>query len=181
MRTLIDELLSVNELENYEWEFESGSAKRRPPNYIQMETYYPFGSVQDVKSLIGGGVNQNWITNTCVVRVSRSLNYAGDPIPGNFKGLLTVKGGDGKRYALRVREFKKYLISKYGQPDVTHTNTSLSANIPNSFIGKQGIIMFEVSGWSDATGHVTLWDGFDCVNNENYWSRAQKVFLWVSN
>ena len=69
---------------------------RGRPSYARMARSYPTGSVSQVKRLIGGRVNANWITNTCVVRVSRSLNYAGHPIPKRFRGLLTVSGGDGK-------------------------------------------------------------------------------------
>lgn len=176
MRTLLDEILS----QNYE-DQETKRVKPRPPSYAQMQPYYPLGGPEQVKSLIGGRVNQNWITNTCVIRVSRALNYAGHPIPGNFSGLLTVRGGDNKHYALRVREFKRYLIAKYGQPDLAHQNPGLSGAVPQSFIGKKGIILFEVSGWSDATGHVTLWNGSRCVNNDCYWDKARSVFLWESN
>jgi hypothetical protein len=31
--------------------------------------------------------------------------------------------------------------------------------------GKQGLILFEVSGWSDALGHATLFDGKACYDH----------------
>lgn len=32
-------------------------------------------------------------------------------------------------------------------------------------IGKKGIILFVVSGWPDATGHATLWNGSACYDH----------------
>jgi hypothetical protein len=31
--------------------------------------------------------------------------------------------------------------------------------------GKNGVILFEVSGWSDAAGHATLWNGTTCYDH----------------
>nr|WP_217496994.1 T6SS effector amidase Tae4 family protein [Pseudoduganella umbonata] len=31
--------------------------------------------------------------------------------------------------------------------------------------GKKGVILFEVSGWSDAQGHATLFDGRSCYDH----------------
>ena len=55
----------------------------------------PGGSAAEAKRTIGGKVDVEWITNTCVVRVSRSFNASGNPIPGaDDDGLATVKGAD---------------------------------------------------------------------------------------
>lgn len=43
--------------------------------------------------------------------------------------------------------------------------------------GKKGIIVFEVSGWSDATGHADLWDGAGCVGSD-CGERASKILFW---
>jgi len=47
------------------------------PSFDAMRKAYPKGTVAEVKKLIGGKVNATWITNTCVIRVSRALNYSG--------------------------------------------------------------------------------------------------------
>ena len=31
--------------------------------------------------------------------------------------------------------------------------------------GRQGVILFEVAGWSDAEGHATLFDGKKCYDH----------------
>jgi len=66
--------------------------------------YLNYPKPEDAKKYVGGAVNADWIANTCAIRMSSALNYNGVPVPGNFAGLHTVKGGDGKRYAFRVAE-----------------------------------------------------------------------------
>src|SRR5687768_6672602 len=69
-----------------------------------------------VKQMIGGQVDSTMITNTCAVRLSRTLNYNNLKLPGNYPNLNYVKGADGLRYAYRVREIRRWMISKLGQP-----------------------------------------------------------------
>ena len=139
------------------------------PAFSQLWNAYPHGSASAVKSKIGGNVNAPYITNTCVVRVSHCFNSTAQPIPRSFSGLLTVRGGNGKRYALRVKEFNRFMRARYGAPAVTGGRTAMS--------GKQGIIMFDVQGWSDATGHFDLWDGSQPAHAE-YFDKASGVYLW---
>ena len=177
MNAFIDEILS--ELDDLNQE--TTRRFKIVPNYFQLRAQYPFGSLSQVKSKIGGRVNSRVIRNTCVIRVSRALNYTGHPIPRRFRGLRTIRGGDGKWYAIRVREFKNFLIRTYGPPDAVYVNRSGSNAIPRSFRNKKGIILFEVNSWNNATGHVTLWDGNNCVANDCYWHLAQRVYLWQSS
>lgn len=140
------------------------------PPFAQLEDKYPNGTASEVKFLIGGNVNLAWVTNTCVIRISRAMNYAGEPIPRNFAGLNTIRGGDNKRYAFRVAEFQNFMTTRFGQPSVTGSKAG-------DFAGKTGIIMFTVNGWSDATGHFDLWDGNGCVH-KCYFDKASSVSLW---
>ena len=70
--------------------------------------------------------------------------------------MQTVRGADGKHYGYRVAEFHRFLIASYGPPSVASSGSSISIA---SFKGKTGIIEWDIGGWSDATGHFTLWDG----------------------
>jgi hypothetical protein len=139
----------------------------------------PGGSAEDAKRTIGGGVDVDWITNTCVIRMSRSFNASGNTIPDkDGDGLATVKGADGRNYAMRVREFTKWLRKRYGAADLVYDYPPPGGgDIPASFLGRQGVIVFEVEGWSDATGHVDLWNGARCRHHD-YFARAQKVLVW---
>lgn len=140
---------------------------------------YPGGSADEVKRMIGGSVDVGWITNTCVVRVSRAFNLAGHPIPKSAHDeILTVSGRDGAQYALRVKEFRKYLTRRYGPPTVSHRYPDgEGGDVPDDFRDKRGVICFEVTGWSDATGHFDLWDG-GAARHAAYFNRAAEVLLW---
>jgi hypothetical protein len=153
----------------------------RLDNFDAMWDAYPNpgGSAEAAKRTIGGQALAVTIQNTCVLRMSRCFNYSGHPIPNSPSDeILTVRGGDDLHYALRVREFIRYLGRKYGPPSREHTYPPPGGGeVPADFKGRQGVIAFEVDGWSDATGHVDLWNGARCRHN-SYFSRARTVMLW---
>lgn len=135
---------------------------RRLPDFQSLSANYPTGS--DPQEVIRG-INPAYCDNpdyenTCAMRISKALNYCpGHEVPRR-NGLLTIPGVDQKRYAIRVRELKRFLLERYGNPQVIYA--SPMGVIDNcSILGKKGIIAFDVSGWSDASGHFTLWDGSD--------------------
>ncbi|MCR9161570.1 MAG: type VI secretion system amidase effector protein Tae4 [Nannocystaceae bacterium] len=141
------------------------------PPFDLLWKHYPTGSSEEVKRFIGGGAGGAWVTNTCVIRVSHSFNEAGSPIPANYPGLTTTYGKNNKRYAFRVAEFKPYLDKAYKRPEINGTGR-------NDVHGKKGVIMFDVRGWSDATGHFDIWDGRNCAGSE-YFDKAHAVHLWL--
>lgn len=59
------------------------------PPLDTMWPLYPIGAPADVGVLVGGTIGDNITTNhweTCCIRLSRSLNYAGSPVHG-FAGM----------------------------------------------------------------------------------------------
>jgi hypothetical protein len=150
-------------------------------NFDDMWDAYPNpgGMAEEAKHTIGGQAIAESIDNTCVLRMSRAFNYSGNPIPkSSTDEIVTIRGGDGLNYALRVREFTRYLRRKYGPPTVEHSYPAPGGgDIPASFKGRQGVIVFEVDGWTDATGHIDLWNGSRCRHNA-YFNRAKDVMLW---
>ena len=115
-----------------------------------------------VANVIGGRVADNinnpdsstkWV-NTCAVRMSYILNYSGLKIKPN--GKLTVSESDKNWYYYRVTNLISFLISEWGKPE--------SIKYP-TVIGRKGIILFQVSGWSNANGHATLFDGNSCYDH----------------
>ncbi len=146
--------------------------------------YPDYGSDPDsatVKKDIGGEVNEGWIVNTCAIRMSRGLNYSGVSVPGNFAGLLTVKGGDGKRYALRVAEMRKWMPHIFGKPDYDQTKKAGDAFDKSTLADLKGVIAFDIH-FADATGHFDAWDGRVFSHEyaaSNYWSRATRITLWA--
>jgi hypothetical protein len=124
--------------------------------------------VRQVGEIIGGKVKQNinipgdqgGFENACPIRMSYVLNKTGHPI-ARSSGYSTVSGGDGKWYIFRVRDMKSYLRSVFGEPDKKVMGTPN----PSDFSGMKGILVVQGSGWDDAGGHVTLWDGTSCSDS----------------
>ncbi len=120
----------------------------------------------DLKSLytmLGGAAAKNIDSpgfgpkgNTCASRLSVAFNKSGAPINAviaKSAGASTLSASDGARVIYRVAEFRKYLLSTLGKPTVDDKSPYDSA-----FKGKSGIIAFAVN-WSNATGHIALWNG----------------------
>jgi|LNFM01.1.fsa_nt_gb hypothetical protein len=148
------------------------------PEFSKLRDGFPAKGAPEVKALIGGKVNADWITNACAIRVSRALNKAGHRIPyiKSDKGAETVSGADAQWYIFRVVQLRKHMIGKYGQPSIAITRSGSGPISMGSFAGKSGIIEFEVA-FSDATGHFDLWDGSRCLY-EGYFDKAKSVSLW---
>lgn len=144
------------------------------PRFDSLWSNYPDDhDPEAVKRRIGGKVNVAWIINTCTIRMSYALNHSGSPIPRRHPLLTTVAGGDGHWYAIRVRELHRYLVRELAEPDVSGTAANKS-----DFAGHRGMMMFDVEGWSDATGHFDVWNG-STTKHAEYWGLAKRVHLWI--
>jgi hypothetical protein len=138
-------------------------AGKLPPLTTLWGTYAK-GDKAAVAKLIGGDVatqitKAHW--DTCCIRVSRSLNYSGAPIPPGGGGyfnpsqgdnkIRTIPGGDGMRYIYSTGDLQAYLTGKYGPP-LKFKGTATKEDCA----GVQGIIFFHFT-------HVDLWNGQQCV------------------
>ena len=116
--------------------------------------------VEAVGKKIGGNVQKNIdahiFENACPIRMSYVLNKTGLPIVRG-SGYEVVSGADARLYLFRVNEMMDYLTRALGKPDKT-----VKSPTPESFAGLKGIIVVKGHGWSNARGHVTLWDGMRC-------------------
>jgi hypothetical protein len=152
--------------------------------FDQYPDYLSYPKPDQVKVLIGGAVNDDWIENTCAIRLSRTLNYNGFPIPGAFAGLHTVKGGDGKRYAFRVRELRPWLVHRFGPPNLD-VKKKAGEDFDKRTLGSiKGIVGFDIR-FADATGHLDLWDGstftHEYQTSGEYWAGATRISIWKAN
>jgi len=154
------------------------------PHWSDFWIEYPdYGTWPDSAALkrdIGGSVDAAWITNTCAVRLSRGLNYSGVPLPAHAAGLLTVKGGDDKYYALRVAEMRRWLVQAIGNPDFDHKKKKGDPFDKTTLAAWKGIIGFDIS-FADATGHLDAWDGTKFSSEykvSDYWTPATRITLW---
>lgn len=146
----------------------------------QYPDYINYTSPQ-VKSMIGGAVDASWITNTCAVRMSYAMNYIGFPIPRGFPNLSTVKGGDGMRYAFRVRELRPWLRHTFGAPDFEVKKKANEAFDRSQIMLMVGLIAFDIN-FSDATGHLDATFGGTFSSefglSKDYFQLATKVSIW---
>lgn len=158
------------------------------PSYDTLWQVYPdyvfYPDPATVKSMVGGNVDAGWITNTCAIRMSRALNYSGISVPSSFKGMSTVKGGDGKRYAFRVREMRPWLDATLDTPAFELKKKAGVAFDKATIASLKGLLAFDIA-FPDATGHLDLWDG-GVISSEghmsrNYYDSATRLTLWKTS
>jgi hypothetical protein len=160
----------------------------RRPSWADMHKHYPAKEV-DINTLfntmIGGTFtnmqNAKWLVNTCAVRMSYALLRSGFHLAQTSEEKAGMLGGDKKWYWLRVANLRAELFSRFKGFDaelkLKLINPSLIDDaevvrplfyarkamaqefLKNKLGGKNGIIVFGVKGWPNATGHFTLWDG----------------------
>jgi hypothetical protein len=148
---------------------------RRRTGFSSMWSNYPGAmTATEVYRLIGGRVLQNHLDNpdgfqnSCALRLSRALNYGGYPLP--YTRGQTGSGADGLWYFYRVSDIERQVRSRFGSPDDT-------AATQQEVDGKKGIILFGTCGWTDATGHIDLWNGAAC-GDHCYWEKCPTVSFW---
>ena len=88
--------------------------------------------------------------------MSYVLNKCGILIPSSKK-YAVVSGKDNNQYMYRVNDMIGYLEDIFGKPDFV-----VKSPKSKDFNGKKGIIVFLGNGWTNARGHVTLWNGVVC-------------------
>jgi hypothetical protein len=156
--------------------------------FERLHDVYPHGDdIAAILDLIGHKKDAGWITNTCTIRMSYSLNNADSKLdPEIVAGLDQSKiihdlSSPSKRsdlYVITVEEFTKYMLRKYGRPQIAHS-VSKGENLQQAVLAdkQRGIILFAVQGWSDATGHFDLWDGANASHGA-YFDKATDVYIW---
>lgn len=152
-----------------------------------MNAHYPNASVKTetlYDSKIGGKfVNLYKIPayeNTCAVRMSYALARSGMKLGMAPSNNGSPKGGDGYTYWIRVNDLIAELSRRFKGADVELSLPPLPKKLlddatlrkliderrklgqqflDTKLNGKNGIVAFQVSGWGNAFGHFTLWNG----------------------
>nr|AWI66936.1 Tae4 [Pecoramyces ruminantium] len=133
--------------------------------------------VQGVGDKIGGKVKLNidngTFENACALRMSYAFNEEGTRKIKSSDGAVSSgkASSDGSKdwYLYRVNDFKKMLDNNFDDKETT--------NDINNLKGKKGIIVFEDCGFSNATGHVDLYDGKQ-VEGSDYSNISKKMTLY---
>ena len=158
------------------------------PSWADMVANYPDESVDTptlydtkISGLFKGLYKAPGYQNTCAVRMSYALNRSGIKLSKTKSSVASVLGGDGFWYWLRVGDLKAELSNRFKGfdeelvldviPDSLVADKALFDKaflervkkakefIDDKILDRNGIIVFEVVGWEDASGHFTLWDG----------------------
>lgn len=133
------------------------------------------------------------------MRLSKALNDNGTPITraaNNIPGVVTERVGT-KYYIVRVNGGRQYLLNQWGldanKGDVNMNKVAGQPFVPANdarFKGKTGIVAFKIDTFSDASGHIDIfngsqfshempngWDGAD-TNPHEYWRLASNIMFW---
>ncbi|MEW6761429.1 MAG: T6SS effector amidase Tae4 family protein [Pseudomonadota bacterium] len=166
----------------------SASITARRPSWADMRKHYPDKNIRTevlYDTMIGGRFKGAYklaaYENTCAVRMSYALNRSGLKMGEAPSTDGSPKGADGYRYWIRVSDLKPHLIKQFKGADEELTLPTIPAsmigNVPamrekyskrrdlaqawldTKLAGRNGIVVFDVTGWGNASGHFTLWDG----------------------
>ena len=154
-----------------------GPLAKRPNMQIMWENYLydrPAGIWGEIGGLVEVNGNlppdQGQWTNACTVRFSHMLNKAGHEIP-RIEG-KTVSGANKDQYYYRLADLEAYLISIYGEPDISVSDGSGNQfDLPIT----PGIVLMDFPN-SGFTGHVTIWNGAGTVDGTNI--GGYRVLFW---
>ena len=157
------------------------------PSVFNLIAQYPVGHPDAVVNLIGGTVQAHYADpkfkdykNTCAIRVSYALNYAGDPVPAAGGGvsnpymtghrIRTDKGGDARWYIYSTYDIRAYLTGRYMQPR-RFPGTATKDDLAQI----KGIVAFGFY-------HVDVWDGSFCAGHDQGFGNAavvhQEILVW---
>ena len=157
---------------------------KKLPKWSTLELNYPNLEPQFVFKHIGGKVELNYdsgvFNNACAIRISCALNKAGGIhvipyIKDEVSSGEVSSAGNKLWYIFRVRILVKHLTSQYGKPEIFKP-TEYRLKLKK----RKGIIIFDVPGWNDATGHADLWDGYKC-RWKGYGALATKILFWEAS
>lgn len=115
----------------------------------------------------------NWeYQNACATRMSYAFNKGGYKIklPRKFQDYHT-----GEPYVTAILDMIKFLKKNFGDSDMPYNGNAY--DFERSILHKKGIVLFEIK-WSDANGHVTLWDGSACVDGSYHFADDPKNILF---
>lgn len=161
--------------------------KPHRPSWADMSKFYPASSVTTavlyndmIKGSFTGKQNAAWLENTCATRMSYALIRSGFQLAQTKDPKASMLGGDKKWYWIRVNDLRTELRLRFKGFDAELRFPELNVTLLTDKVAvariklerkvkaqkfldselnkKNGIIVFKVKGWGDASGHFTLWN-----------------------
>ncbi len=141
-----------------------------------------------VYQLIGGTVYNSHINepkkyaNACALRVSRALNYSGNPIPvfyNNAGKQRTQKGGDNKNYILDAASLLAYMKKTFPNSNPIHLINRTETEYKKAINGKWGIYIMLPRDTTTfgASGHADFWSNTGCLSGCHF-DKAKEIYFW---
>ncbi|MEJ1157712.1 T6SS effector amidase Tae4 family protein [Prosthecomicrobium sp. N25] len=128
---------------------------------------------QNLPPLPGGGHS-----TTCCMQVSASFNSTNHRIPsqGTVDRDNTALRTPGLYYILTVKEFRNYLVWKYGPTDTLEDVAEAKVDergerVPASIRGRQGVILF-------GNEHIELWDRTHVLQHTKSKAAMNHFWMW---
>lgn len=148
------------------------SKYRRYDEISDSELFKEYGG--DMQDALDYNDKKGRNTYACALRVSATLVDNGELI--NKKSGITLTAKNGNHYIVNTEKLNDYLTANYELSDTSMDQSSYS--------GRKGIIFFRI-GYSDASGHITLWDGNNVLGGSydasEYFSKANAVYFYETN
>lgn len=141
-----------------------------------------------VYQLVGGHPYQAHIAgnsnyqNACALRVSRALNYSGNPISvfkNNNNEQKTEKGDDNLNYILDASSLLAYMKKTFPNSTPVHLINKTPTEIKTALNGKWGIYIMIPKNRATfgASGHADFWSNTGCLSG-CYFEKAKEVYFW---
>jgi hypothetical protein len=166
------------------WRWEGLVVAKSIPEWDKLKANFPALSAAACARIIGGKVKYNHdkrvFTNFCCIRVSRALNLSGDPVKyfrdigadGKTMKPAVSSGKDKRWHIFRVRSLRKYMEKTYGKGEPVPLSS-----YKTHLAGRKGIILYEVPGWDDASGHADCWEESRCLWRD-FGDKAKVILFW---
>ena len=174
------------------------------PSWANFEASFPkdsnplYNTPEKMYNSVGGTIATFYTgpnTNTCAIRLSKTLNYSGVIIP-NIPG-QTYSGADGKFYFKSAYQINLWMRKTFGTNPAT-TKTPYNANhyeynsaqagvhginLPGLLNGKKGIYSIYSSDFKWATGHADLLNSDAICGNRCHFYDAPilRLDVWILN
>jgi hypothetical protein len=108
--------------------------------------------------------------NTCAVRLAYALFECDKKF---FKSIQAKSRIEWFGLPTKAADLAIILNQKLGKAVLVTSEDEISG--PSK---KTGIIFFDTIAGSDVSGHISLWDGTEVVDDGNHFSRSPRTYFW---
>lgn len=159
---------------------------RKFSNFKKVWDAYPPDEIaaDELKASLGGMVDSDWITNTCTIRGTIAVRALG--LEPGLIGNAMWTDAKKRKYLIRVLEMDQFLRAAFGPPSwvggagvakgVDASGQTVWAHPPE--LKGAGIIRYSDCGFSDASGHIDVYDGRGNLKGHGYPDRCRKKEVW---